>query len=182
MGTTNVEQLQRPASLPPQVGMTWAELDRFLAHPRVAVLSWTTPSGQVAATPIWFRYQDGVFLLHAAHPSPKTIAIQRNGHVALLIQDTEPPYRYVAVRGHACIVFDAAEARRLYERDALSYYGRLTGRLHLRYAQRLEDERNRPTQEVIIEITPTKIIAMDGRTALTSAQLLGLRVLRALGL
>ena len=162
--------------------MTGAELERFLAEPRVAVLSWITLQGDVSATPIWFRYRDGVFLLHTAHPSPKTRAILRNDRVTLLIHDDAPPYRYVCVRGRARVRFGEEDSRRLYEEEALDYYGRLTGRLYLRYGRRVADASERTTEAVIIEVVPTKIIAMNGPKLIGGAQSLGLRALRALRL
>jgi hypothetical protein len=76
---------------------------------------------------VWFRYRDGLFLLHTAHPSPKTRAIVKNDRVSLLIQDATPPYRYVSVRGRARIRFEREQARRLYKEQARAYYGPLTG-------------------------------------------------------
>ena len=180
--TVRQPPLTLPANLPARVAMTAFEIERFLAKPRVAVLSWIAPKGEVAATPIWFRYQDGVFLLHTSHPSPKTRAILKNDGVALLIQDTAPPYRYVSVRGRARILFGRESARRRYEQDALRYYGKLTGKLYLRYGEQLVDAQPHAMEEVLIEVTPTKLVAMNGTAAINGAQLLGLRALRALGL
>jgi PPOX class probable F420-dependent enzyme len=162
--------------------MTAPELRRFLSQPRVAVLSWVALNGEVAATPIWFRYQDSRFLLHTAHPSPKTRAILKDGRVALLIHDDTPPYGYVSVRGKAHIRFDEEQARRLYEEQARAYYGPLTGAAYLRYGRRLTDDPGRSTQEVIIEITPTKMIAMNGAAAVSGPLRFALRAARTLKL
>ncbi len=157
--------------------MTASELERFLAQPRVASLSWVTPKGEVAATPIWVIYRDGAFLMHTNHPSPKTQAILKNGQVALVIQDEAPPYRYVSVRGQARLRQEPEEALRLYEEQARAYLGRLAARFYLRRA--LSDY---PGQHVIIEVTPTKIMAMNGTAAINAAQQLALRAVRKLGL
>ncbi len=162
---------------PQAPGMEPSELERFLAQPRVAVLSWTTPQGEVVSTPIWFSYRGGVFLLHTNHPSPKTRAILRNSQVALVIQDEAPPYRYVSVRGQARLRQEPEEALRLYEKHARANFGRLGGGFYLR--QSLADYEG---QHVIIEITPTKINAMNGSAAVGPLQLLALRALRKLGL
>jgi len=168
---------QSTAGSPQAPGMKRSDLERFLAQRRVAVLSWATPLGEVAATPIWFTYRDGAFLLHTNHPSPKTRAILKNAHVALVVQDEAPPYRYVSVRGEARLRLEPEEALRLYEEQAHAYFGRLAAGVYLRRS--LSDYAG---QHVIIEVTPTKITAMNGNAAVSPLQLLALRAVRKLGL
>jgi len=165
------------AGSPQAPAMKRSELERFLAQSRVAVLSFATPSGQVVATPIWFTYRDGAFLLHTNHPSPKTRAILKKAQVALVIQDEAPPYRYVSVRGEARLRQEPEEALRLYEEQARAYFGRLGGGVYLRRS--LSDYEG---EHVIIEVRPTKITAMDGNAAVSPLQLLALRAMRKLGL
>ena len=162
---------------PQAPAMTPSEVERFLARRRVAVLSWTTPKGDVVSTPIWFTYRAGAFLLHTNHPSPKTRAILKNSQVALVIQDEAPPYRYVSVRGQARLREEPEEALRLYEEQARAYFGRLGGGVYLRRSLAEYDGKH-----VIIEVTPTKIKAMNGSAALSPLQLLALRAARKLGL
>ncbi len=169
--------IRSTAGSPQAPGMKPSELERFLAQPRVAVLSWTTPQGEVVSTPIWFTYRDGAFLLHTNHPSTKTQAILKNSQVALVIQDEVPPYRYVSVRGQARLRHEPEEALRLYEEHARANFGRLGGRFYLRQA--LSDYDG---EHVIIEVTPTTITAMNGSAAVGPLQLLALRALRKLGL
>ncbi len=165
------------AGTPQAPSMKPSELEHFLAQRRVAVLSWSTPGGEVVATPIWFTYRDGTFLLHTNHPSTKTRALIKNSQVALVVQDEAPPYRYVSVRGQARLRQEPEAALRLYEEQARAYFGRLGGGVYLRRS--LADYAG---QHVIIEITPTKIKAMDGTVAVGPMQLLGLRAARKLGL
>ncbi|OGO52627.1 MAG: hypothetical protein A2148_06940 [Chloroflexi bacterium RBG_16_68_14] len=134
------------------------------------------------STPIWFTYRDGIFLLHTAHPLPKTQAILKNDRVCLVIQDERPPYRYVSVRGRARLRPGPEEALRLYEEQARTYYGPLTGRAYIRYAQRLKQTSPGRIEDVIIEVTPTKIVAMSYSDALNPATLLALRAFRTVKL
>ncbi len=165
------------AGSPQAPAMKRTDLERFLAQSRVAVLSWATPSGEVVATPIWFTYRGGVFLLHTNHPSRKTRALLKNAQVALVIQDEAPPYRYVSVRGEARLREEPEEALRLYKEQARAYFGRLAAGAYLRRS--LSDYEG---EHVIIEVTPTRISAMDGNAAVNPLQLLGLRAARKLGL
>ncbi len=171
-----------PPAVHPQLGMKRSELERFLSQSRVAVLSWTTLAGEVAATPIWFFYRDGVFLLHTNHPLAKTQAILKNERVALVIQDEVAPYRYVSVRGRARLRQEPQEALRLYEEQARAYLGRLGGYFFLRFRRRHASSDDEPGEDVIIEITPTKITAFNGSAAVNPVLLLAMRAVRFVGL
>ena len=141
--------IRSPAGFLQDLGMSRAQLQRFLARPRVAVLSWVATQGRVDAAPMWFACRDGLFLLHTGHPSSKTKAILKNDRVALTIQDVAPPYRYVTVRGQARLRQEPEEALRLYREQAYAYYGKVSGRFYLQRV--LADFTG---EHVIIEITP----------------------------
>jgi len=64
---------------------------RFLGRPNIAVLTWVAAAGEPAATPVWYRYRDGKFLVHTVHPSAKTRAIGRNANVCLCVQTRSHP-------------------------------------------------------------------------------------------
>ena len=56
-------------------------IDSFLRKPIIAVLSWTSPSGVPMATPVWYQYQDGRFLIYTTPSTAKARAVQRSGRV-----------------------------------------------------------------------------------------------------
>jgi hypothetical protein len=160
------------------LGMSQAELTRFLSRPRVAAFSWHTLDGDIGSAPMWFTYRNDVFLLHTGHPSAKTRAVLADDRVALVIHDDRPPYRYVSVRGRVRVRREPEQALRLYRAQARAYYGGLTGRLYLR--------RVLPTfqgsEHVILELTPAKLVALDASAALHPLVWLGLQAARGLGL
>lgn len=160
------------------LGMSRAELEQFLARPRVAAFSWHTPKGDINSSPMWFTYRNGVFLLHTGHPSAKTKALLTDDRAALVIHDDRPPYRYVCARGRIHVRREPEEALRLYQDQAYAYYGRVTGRLYLR--------RVLPTfagsEHVILELSPMNLVALDASAALHPLLWFGLQAARWIGL
>ena len=145
---------------------------RFLARANIAVLTWVAAAGEPAATPVWYRYRDGKFLVHTVHPSAKTRAIGRNANVCLCVQDPEPPYRYVTVWGEAKISIGPA-AYALEEELAYHYLGRLGGRYYLRNVVPKVKGEHAP-----IEITPARMSSLDGSEGINPLALALMRALR----
>ncbi len=137
------------------------KMESFLRRPNVAVLSWISSSGEPMSTPIWYRYEDGRFLMHTTYGAVKARAIERDGRVCLCIQDPEPPYRYVTMRGRARLIREPERALRLNEDLAREYFDRLGAAYYIRNVV--------PTMQgehLIIEVTPTKTFAMDRSEAM----------------
>jgi PPOX class probable F420-dependent enzyme len=82
---------------------TWrpADLERFVAAPRIAVLAYLRKDGRPCQTPIWYRYLDGRIVMTSQTNAPKTHALRRDPRVCVTIQDEAPPYRAVIVEGIA---------------------------------------------------------------------------------
>ena len=71
---------------------------RFVAKPRVAVLATVGRHGAPHTAPVWYRYQDGVFIVLTDRGSQKHRNVERDPRVELCIDDKEPPYHTVIVR------------------------------------------------------------------------------------
>ncbi len=163
------EESTGPPSMRPE------RLQSFLGRANVALLAWITTSGEPMATPVWYRYQDGRFLIHSMHPTGKSRSIERSDRVCLCIQDPEPPYRYVTVRGRAKVIKEGERAFRLQEELARAYLGRLGGRYYMRNVV--------PTfqgEHVTVEITPTSTSGMDGSEGINPLALAAMKVIRKL--
>ena len=150
-------------------------MQAFLRRPNVAVLSWITQTGEPMSTPIWYRYEDGRFLMHTGYETAKARAIRRNGRVCLCIQDPEPPYRFVTVRGRATFIRDAERALRLYEELARHYYDRLGAGYYIRNVVR-----KMAGEHVILEVTPDKTTTLDATEAVNPLALAAWKTLRRL--
>ena len=55
--------------------------------------------GSPQVTPVWVEYDGEHVMVNTARGRQKDINMERDGRVALSIQDPENPYRYLQVRG-----------------------------------------------------------------------------------
>ena len=160
-----------------QQPMTREQIERFLRQPIVAIVSWVTPKGEVASSPIWYEYRDGKFYLHASSTSLKVRSMLQKPAVSLCVQDPAPPYRYVTIRAKAQVSTDVEAARALDARLARHYLGRTGGRY---YMEQLYP--TFPGESRLVELTPTHISSLDGSAGLNPVTLIGIKAMRAVGL
>lgn len=149
--------------------MNEARRRQFLGKPRIAVLSFLASDGSPVSTPIWYEYRDGKFYLRTLRETFKARCIGRDPRVSICIQDEEPPYSFVAVRGKAKLVQDP-DPMELGKRLAHRYLGRIGGNYFLREIDP-QDEGTRVT----LEIEPERAQEYDGQRVAQVA--LPLRVL-----
>lgn len=76
---------------------------RFVMKPRVGRLATVRPDGSPHIAPIWYRYEDGAFLILTDAASRKYRNIERDPRVELCIDDERPPYHTVVVGGRATV-------------------------------------------------------------------------------
>lgn len=114
--------------------------ERFVAKPRIGVLASTRPDGSPHTAPVWYRYEDGVFIVLTEPGSRKGRNIRRDARVELCIDDDQPPYHTVIVRGRATFAGPSDEAFR--EALAIHYLGEEGGRRYIR-------EQGHPLNEVV---------------------------------
>lgn len=98
------------------------QLEAFLQEPHLAVLATRFPSGRPQATPVWYLYEDGLFLINTRRGRIKLQNMQKDPRVALVILDRHDPYRYVQVQGRA-VRFDGASGGRDIDRLSVRYTG-----------------------------------------------------------
>jgi PPOX class probable F420-dependent enzyme len=151
MSTTNAS---------PQNPMSRERMEEFLAQPWIAVLSWLTPKGTVASSPVWYAYRDGKFWVSSSSVFSKVRSMAKHPQVSLCIQDPTPPYRYVTVGATAVVRADAAAGRALDEQLALRYLGPKAARY---YIEKIAP--NYPGEPRLVELTPTHVSTMDGPPA-----------------
>lgn len=80
-----------------------ADLERFVAAPRIGMLGYVRRNGTTNQVPIWYAYENGSFLMTTTTNSPKAKALARDPRASLAIQDETPPYRAVIVDGRVTI-------------------------------------------------------------------------------
>ena len=75
------------------------ERDAFLAESNVAVLATVDARGRAHAAPIWYLYDDGVFVMSTGRGSQKHRNIEANPEVTLVVDRRTLPYYAVMARG-----------------------------------------------------------------------------------
>jgi len=129
------------------------ERDAFLAESNVAVLATVDPRGRAHAAPIWYFYDDGLFIMSTGRGSQKHRNIEANPEVTLVIDRRTVPYYAVMARGKAEIgpPLPADDRRRIASRY-------LTEEQTNRYLERMSGQ-----DSVSISLTPRKLIEFSGR-------------------
>lgn len=127
--------------------------DAFLAESNVAVLATVDRRGRAHAAPIWYVYDDGVFLMSTGRGSQKQRNIEANPDVTLVIDRRTLPYFAIMAQGRAEIgpALSPEDRRRIASRY-------LTEEQTDRYLERMSGQ-----ESVSIRLTPRKLIEFTGR-------------------
>lgn len=127
--------------------------ETFLQEPHVAVLATVDAKGRPHAAPVWYLYDDGVFVISTGRGSRKHRNVQANPNVTLVIDKRTLPYFAVMAHGQAEIGagFSAEERLRL----AARYLGEELGRA---YVTRTSGE-----DAVSLRLRPGRVVEYHGR-------------------
>lgn len=130
-----------------------SERDDFLNEANVAVLATVDARGRAHAAPIWYLYEDGVFVMATGRGSQKHRNIEEHPNVTLVIDRRTLPYYAVMAQGTAEIgpPVDGETRRRL----ATRYLGEELARGYL--------ARTQGDESVSIRLRPRKLIEFNGR-------------------
>ncbi len=120
---------------------------------RTAILSTTRADGRPHAAPIWFVLDGDDFVFNTGADTVKGRSLTRDPRVCLVVDDSTPPFAFVMVEGIASISEDPPELLRF----ATLIGGRYMG------ADRAEEygRRNGVPGELLVRVTPSKIVAQD---------------------
>jgi nitroimidazol reductase NimA-like FMN-containing flavoprotein (pyridoxamine 5'-phosphate oxidase superfamily) len=138
--------------------MSPAQRDAFLADVHIAVLAVDEPGRGPLALPIWYEYRDGAIELGMDGGSRKAELLRAAGRATVLVQDENPPYRYVSVEGPIEVV----QAPRDVQAVATRYLGPELG------AWYAEQNPVTPTS-IVIRLTPEHWRAQDFSSAADEA-------------
>lgn len=130
-----------------------SDRDDFLKEANVAVLATVDARGRAHAAPIWYLYEDGVFVMATGSGSQKHRNIEAHPGVTLVIDRRTLPYYAVMAQGKAEIgaPLDDEMRRRL----AVRYLGEELARDYL--------ARTQGDESVTIRLRPRKLIEFHGR-------------------
>lgn len=129
-----------------------ADVIAFLSEgTRTGKLGYLAADGRPLVAPIWFLVEDGQLVFNTGGATAKGRALLRDPRAVLVVDDDKPPFSFVQVQGIASISADAADLLETATRIAARYMG-----------QDRADEfgrRNGVPGELVVRITPTKVIA-----------------------
>ncbi len=100
------------AGYPQMPPLNQQELENFLCKPLIARLGTVNEDGTVHLAPIYFKFEDGEFILGTQVVSRRVRNIKRNPNVTLLIDDPHGPYQGVMVYGKATLEYDQVIEKR----------------------------------------------------------------------
>jgi PPOX class probable F420-dependent enzyme len=136
--------------------MNESEIRAFLSFgTRTGKLAVTRLDGSPMVVPIWFAVDDdGTLVFTTWHETIKARSLRRDGRVSLCVDSEEPPYAYVRVDGTTTLTDDIALLR--------TWGARIGGRYMGAELAEQYGERNGVPGELLVRITPTKIVAEAG--------------------
>jgi len=133
--------------------MSEQEREELLKEPNVAVLATVGSGDRAHAAPIWYLYEDGVFIMSTGRGSQKHRNVEAHPEITLVVDRRSLPYYAVMAQGRAEIGPRLVDEDRL--RMAVRYLGEELGR---GYIARVSGE-----DSVTIRLRPRKFIEFNGR-------------------
>ena len=133
--------------------MSEQEREEFLKEANVAVLATVGGGGRAHAAPIWYLYEDGVFIMSTGRGSQKHRNVEAHPEITLVVDRRSLPYYAVMAQGRAEIGPRLADEER--RRMAVRYLGEELARAYL--------ESVSGEDSVTIRLRPRKLIEFNGR-------------------
>ncbi len=127
--------------------------EEFLKLPNLAVLTSVDTKGQPHGAPVWYLYDDGVFVISTDRESQKHKNLQTNPNVCLVIDKRTLPYFVVMAHGTVELGPRLSNDDRL--RLAVRYLGEEVGR---RYVERTTGE-----DSITVRVRPRRVVEYHGR-------------------
>ena len=127
----------------------------MLDRPRTAKVSTASLDGQPHIAPVWFEMDGETIIFTTWHTTVKAKHIRQNPRISLCVDDDTPPFSFVVVEGTAEIATPTPE-------EFLHWATRLAGRYMGPALADSYGKRNAVPGELMIRVTPTKIIATAG--------------------
>lgn len=124
----------------------------FLAEgTRTGKLATAKRDGQPHVVPIWFVLDGDDLLFTTGAGTAKAKAMRRDPRVAICVDDQAPPFSFVSIQGEVTLSEDLDEMLGWATRIGARYMG----------ADRAEEfgRRNAVPEELLVRLTPTRIIA-----------------------
>lgn len=132
--------------------MTPEQVRSFISHgTRTAKAATVMKDGQPHVMPVWFVLDADQIVFTTGADTVKGRNLRRDPRIALVVEDDEPPFAFVHVRGHVTLHEDLGELLRLATAIGSRYMGE----------SRAEEfgRRNAVPGELLVRVTPERVIA-----------------------
>src|SRR5438045_1337616 len=135
--------------------MTKEEYMRFLQEgTRTGKLATAGKDGRPHLVPIWFVLDGDTIVFMMGETTAKARHIAGNPRVALCVDDEQPPFAFVMVEGSAETSPNPPEMLEWSTRIAERYMGAELAEVY--------GKRNAVEGELLVRVTPTRVIALKG--------------------
>ncbi len=125
--------------------------DFLLTGTRTGKLASVRPDGRPHAAPVWFLLDGEDIICTTWHESVKARNIRHNPQVSFVVDDETPPFAFVIVEGTAVLEDNPVVLQQWATRIGGRYMGEEQAEAFGR--------RNSVLGELVVRLTPTKIIA-----------------------
>jgi len=132
--------------------MTPEQVRSFITHgTRTAKVATVMKDGQPHVMPVWFVLDGQQIVFTTGANTAKGRNLRRDPRIALVVEDDEPPFAFVHVRGRVTIHEDPEELLRFATAIGSRYMGEA----------RAEEfgQRNAVPGEILVRVTPERVIA-----------------------
>jgi PPOX class probable F420-dependent enzyme len=135
--------------------MTAEERRRFLtAGTRTMKVATVRADGQPHVVPVWFVLDGDTVVFTTGEDTLKGRHLRRDPRVALCMDEETPPFAFVLIEGTAELIRNAP--------DLLDWATRIAHRYMGVERAAAYGKRNAVDSELLVRVTPTKIIALAG--------------------
>jgi PPOX class probable F420-dependent enzyme len=132
--------------------MTPAEYRSFmLGSVRTASLATVRPDGRPHVAPIWFDLDGDTLVFTTGENTVKGRNMRREPRVSLCVDDEQPPFHFVLFEGVAALTAN--------DPDLLYWATRIGGRYMGEEQAEAFGRRNAVEGELLVRVTPTRIVA-----------------------
>lgn len=139
--------------------MTQEEIRSFLMDSvRTGKLASVRADGRPHVTPIWYVFDGEYLFFNTWHESVKAKNILREGQVSICVDEEQPPFAFVIIEGNAEAIEVTAEER-------VAWATKIGGRYMGQDKAEQFGKRNGVEGELLIRVTPSKIIAKKNVSA-----------------
>ena len=126
----------------------------LLAGTRTAALATVRADGRPHVAPVWFTLDGDDLLFTTGDNTIKGANLQRDGRVALMVDDEEPPFAFVSIEGDVSLSDDLDTMRHWATRIAARYMGEDQAAAY--------GKRNAVPGELLVRLRLTRIVAVKG--------------------